>query len=494
MKKNNFVVLGGGTAGWLTALFLQQTFSDSNITLIRSKEIGIIGVGEATTPNISNFLQFLRIDFKDLINHTNGTIKLGINFKNWNGDNKDYFHAFSDNITEFRIPKMFASQCEEFYIKNLINKKLPLEEYQYNTKLAYSKKIDLDRTNWALHFDATALANFLEKIGTSRNIKVIEGEYNFSNLDEQGFVKSVVLKDERKIELDFIFDCSGFKRLIIGELYKQKWISYKKHLPMKKGIPFWLEKEVETEPYSTAIAMKFGWIWKIPLQHRTGSGYIFDSDYINEDQALAEAEQYFNQKLNVNRVIDFEPGRFENFWVKNCIAFGLSSSFVEPLEATSIFLTIGGLETLRYFFNELSNPTEIGIKLYNEIVGNNMDSTLDFIYLHYVTKRKDSAFWKNFKDNHPPTERIKDILYLLNSGNIRSQNIVQANTPTHFNMTSFLLVANGLGIMKKEWVPEYYENLNPSINDYKTMIDYHFIHSINHHEFLNSIKNEVITG
>ena len=123
MKKNNFVVLGGGTAGWLTALFLQQTFSDSNITLIRSKEIGIIGVGEATTPNISNFLQFLRIDFKDLINHTNGTIKLGINFKNWNGDNKDYFHAFSDNITEFRIPKMFASQCEEFYIKNLINKK-----------------------------------------------------------------------------------------------------------------------------------------------------------------------------------------------------------------------------------------------------------------------------------------------------------------------------------------------------------------------------------
>jgi tryptophan 7-halogenase len=492
MKKNNFVVLGGGTAGWLSALFLQRSFPESNVTLVRSKEIGIVGVGEATTPNITNFLRFLQIDFRDLINYTNGSIKLGINFENWNGDDKKFFHAFGDGIVDFQMPDIFSSQCDEFYIKNVINKKLPLEEYHYNTKLAYAKKIDLDRTNWALHFDATSMANFLEEVGKNRNINVVEGEYNFSNLDEQGFVKSIVLQDGRKIDLDFIFDCTGFKRLLIGELYKQNWICYKKYLPMKKGIPFWLEKESDIEPYSTATAMKYGWIWKIPLQHRTGSGYIFDSDYINEDQALAEAEKHFNQKLKVNRVIDFEPGRFENFWVKNCIAFGLSSSFVEPLEATSIFLTIGGLETLRHFFNELSNPTETGIKLYNEIVGNNMDDTLDFVYLHYMTKRKDSEFWKNFKENHPPTERIKNILYLLKSGNIRYHNIVKTNTSASFNLISFLMVANGLDIIEKPWISEYYENLNPSISDYKTMIDYHFIYSIKHKDFLNSIKNEVL--
>ena len=382
----NIIIVGGGTAGWLSALFLRELLPESNITVIQSKEIGIIGVGEATTPHIVNFLKTLRIDPIEVVKNTNGSIKNGISFENWNGDGKKYFHGFKDSLTDFSVKNVFDHNCYDFYIKSLIENNFPPAEFVYQTKISYENKIDLSNTNWALHFDASMFAEYLEKVGSSRNIKIVNGTYKNANLNEQGFIKSLILENDNLIETDLVFDCSGFSRLLIGKLYQDRWISYSKHLPMKKGIPFWLENSEEIQPYTSCIAMKYGWMWKIPLQHRTGSGYIFDSDFINEEQALSEAELHFNQKLKINKVISFEAGRFERAWIKNCISIGLSSSFIEPLESTSIWNTVIQLDMLRHFVDEFKNFSEKSINLYKEIVDNNIDDKLHFVYLHYLTK------------------------------------------------------------------------------------------------------------
>jgi hypothetical protein len=489
MQNSIFVILGGGTAGWLTALFIKKTFPSSIVKLIQNSQIDIIGVGEATTPNIINFLNSLDINPYNVLKETKGAIKSGINFENWNGDGKRYMHSFSDRVVDFYIPNIFESDCQDFYLKNLIKNKLPFEEYLYCQKLAYNNLLDIDRHGHALHFDTNLFSKYLQKIGKQRNIEIIEGNYESVKLDENGFIQSLRLDDDRNLKGDFFFDCSGFSRLLIGNVYKEKWKSYAKHLPMKKGIPFWLEPDAdgEIQPYTSAIAMKYGWIWKIPLQHRSGSGYIFDSNYIDENQALDESEKYFGNKLEVRKTISFEAGRYQNFWVKNCMAIGLSSSFIEPLESTSIFLSVQQLETLKQFLNEIEDYNEYSISLFNKIVGNNMEDTLNFVYFHYLTKRKDSEFWKNFRKNYPPPEKILDILELIKSGNLRYFNTTDTKITGNFSLNSFLQVAYGLEIFEKEINIVNYENIIPSPNEYKTLIAHFSKKSITHKEFLRSL-------
>lgn len=486
MKNKKFVVLGGGTAGWLTGLFLRKTFPESEIKLIQNSKIGIIGVGEATTPNILGFLNYLDLDPYEVLKETGGAIKSGIHFENWNGDGKRYMHSFTDRITDFYLPGIFDGDCQDFYLKLLIKNNLSFEEHLYCQKLAYNNMIDLNRHNFALHFDTNLISKYLQRIGQSRNIQIIDGTYQTAILDDKGFIKKLLLEDNIEVSADFFFDCSGFSRLLIGDLYKEKWISYKDHLPMKKGIPFWLEPDEEIEPYTSAIAMKYGWIWKIPLQHRSGSGYIFDSDYINEDQALEEAEEYFQRKLTVNKIIPFEAGRFKRFWINNCMAVGLSSSFIEPLESTSIFLTIQQLETFKQFINEIGNYDDYSMSLYNTIVGNNMEDTLNFVYLHYITKRSDSEFWKNFKENYPPPKKIADMLDLLKTGNVRYFNTTDTRTTGNFSLNSFLQVCNGLELIENINIAGY-ENVVPGPEPYKILIDTLFTNAVKHNDFLKGL-------
>ena len=487
MNIKKFVVLGGGSAGWLTALFLRKTFPDSSVKLIQSGEIGIVGVGEATTPNILNFLRSIDINPYHLLKETGGAIKSGINFENWNGDGKRYMHSFTDSIVDFYIPNIFGGDCQDFYVKHLINKKLSLDEYLYCRKLAYNNMVDVDRHNHALHFDTNLFSKYLQTIGKERNIDIIEGEFQKTTKDSNGFITSIQLNDGRNFETDFIFDCSGFSRLLIGNEYKEKWISYRKHLPMKKGISFWLEPDEEIEPYTSAIAMKYGWMWKIPLQHRSGAGYVFDTDYIDADQALQEAEEYLETDLNVNKIIPFEAGRFENFWVKNCMAVGLASSFIEPLESTSIFLSIQQLETFKQFLNELGSYDQYSLNLFNTIVGNNMEDTLNFVYLHYLTKRKDSDFWNKFRENYPPPKKLESMLDIIKTGNLRYFNTESVTTTGNFPLNSYLQVCEGLGIFENDVNIKQYENIVPQPADYKRTVDQLYDQAIKHNEFLKRL-------
>jgi len=479
----NFIVLGGGSAGWITAIFINRIFPNDNVTLIQNSEIGIIGVGEATTPSILSYLNDVQIDYRDVIKNTNGSVKNGIKFENWNGDGKSYYHPFSDSLVDFQIENLFGGGCQDFYIKELISKKISIKDHVYNTKLSEMNKVDVDNVQFALHFDANMFAKYLQKVGIERGIRVVEGLYKTCDQDENGFIKNITLDDGRQFNVDFIFYFSGNAKLLIGNLYKQKWISYQEYLPMKKAIPFWLETEKEIKPYTSAIAMKYGWMWQIPLQHRTGSGYIFDSDYIDENQALTEAESYLNQKLEIRKIISFDAGRYENFWVKNCMAVGLSSSFVEPLESTSIFLSIEQLETFKQFINEIDKPNEKSVSLFNEIVTNNMEDTLSFIYLHYMTKRNDSEFWKNFRNKHSVPKKLQSFFELINNGNLRYFNFKDVKTTGYFPLISYLHVCHGLELVDNLNNTNY-NLIKPSVNEYKLLIDKFSKDAMSHKNFL----------
>jgi len=488
MLKKKLVIVGGGTAGWLAALWVKKTLPNYDITLIQSKELGIIGVGESTTPNFVLALEYLGIKPTDLVNATKGSIKNGISFENWNGDGKRYFHSFGDYVSDFAVPPIFSKDSSFHFQRLVVSKNLNLGDYMYQHRLAYTNKVDVNRTSYSLQFDAVLVGKHLNEIAVSRGVQEIEGTINNFSQDEKGFVRKIYLDDGREVECDFVFDCSGFARLIIGGLYKQKWISHSKYLPMKKGIPFWLESEEIIKPYTSCTALKYGWTWNIPLQNRIGAGYVFDSDYISDDEALAEAEKHYGRKLEPRKFIPFDPGRYENHWVKNCIAFGLSSSFIEPLESTSLFATIGQLQILLNYYDDLDNPRDNSVKLYNKQCAKGFDEISDLVYLHYITKRNDSKFWQEFKDKNPIPPTLQEKLEFLKEGNLRTFNI-DKNSAVYFESSSWLQVGVGLGILESPPRVTNLDTVYPSIEQYKNAIEHLLIHEAhNHRYFLENAK------
>ena len=464
------IVLGGGAAGWLTALYLNKVFKKTEIKLIESERIGILGAGEGSTPQLVNFLNYLNIDVLDLIRKTKGTIKNGINFYNWNGDEKKYFHGFGslNNLNNFEVKNLFNNGCYIQYLNNCISNNLNLDHFTYGGLLTSNNKIDLQNQQFSIHFDAHLIAEYLKKEAIIRGVNRVEGEVESLNKNEKDLICAVNLKDKSKHNCDFIFDCSGFKRLVIGKNYKTKWIDYTKHLPMKKAVPFFLKQEESIKPCTHAIAMKYGWIWKIPLQHRFGAGYIYDSNYINEDQALEEAEKKIGLKLESPRVISFEAGRYEKVWVKNCIAVGLSAGFTEPLEATSLYLSIQQLTLLSHFKEYLFDATENKKNNFNKIIENANEEILDFLYLLYITKRKDSDFWLDFKKNTVMPNSLKNKLQNLKDYNFMSENFGKGFL--FFDVINYMTVSYGLGLLDCEKVKEFTE-LKPSLNEYKKIIN-----------------------
>ena len=488
MKKNKIVILGGGTAGWMTALVLKQIFPKRDITLIQSKNIGIIGVGEATTPHIVHFLKTLDIDPFDVIKNSNGSFKAGISFENWNGDGKSYFHGFDDTLIDSEVPGVFNGGANDILKKLLIDENSRFEDFIYQTKLSYNNKVDLNRTAWALHFDAHKFADYLENIGRERGVNVIEEEFVDAKFADDGNINEVILTNNISVPCDFIFDCSGFSRLIIDKIYKSEWISFAKHLPMKKAIPFWLDSEDNIKPYTKAIAMKYGWMWQIPLDHRIGSGYIFDSDYITEDEALAEAEEFYQRKLTVNKVISFEPGRFKDVWIKNCCAIGLSANFIEPLESTSLWLTVTQLEMIRHFLDTIETTDAEDIALYNEIVGKEVDEKLNFVYFHYLTKRQDSKFWQEFSTKTQPPAAFISLLNHVKKNNMRQFMFRGSLETGRFPMSSYLQVGYGLGIFEKRPNITNYENIQPDIDVHGSYVDAHVRDAPLHKDVLAMLK------
>ncbi len=416
MKK--IIVLGGGSAGWLTSLLTREFYPSFDITLIESEEIGILGAGEGTVPHFIEVLDFLRIPISALIRECSATLKIGIKFTNWHGDGTSYFHDFlaKQELEEWCFDDQFRYNMLTTW---LIGQGIHLDSVNFYAKLGEQWKVpfilndlnDVALTNYrdpitavqhlgniALHFDARLLARFLSQVAQNhRQIKRVEGKFSRVTEDTDGNITGIHLENGNYVPCDFVFDCSGFARLLLGKHFKEKWIDYSQHLPLDTALPFFIEHDGKNfPPYTESIALKYGWMWRIPVQNRYGCGYVFDSSYINEDQAKAEVEEYLGHEIHPPKTFRFQAGTYANTIVKNCFGVGLSQHFVEPLEATSIWT----------FSKNLINFLKSGAIMrldpeltayFNERCRQVIEPIPEFLYLHYLTERNDSPFWREFR-------------------------------------------------------------------------------------------------
>jgi tryptophan halogenase len=413
------VIVGGGTAGWLSALFLCKVQKGSHdVTVIESSKIGIIGAGEGSTGHLADIVNNRLWNFDcneaDFIKECDVTLKLGIKHKAWTPDlSHSYIGPIDGSHTGGDIPDLNFLYALGHKDLSKLHTCTILGNFIDQNKSTY---FDMESTtgNHAYHFDAHKVGKYFKKISALEGVKDIDTEVKEVMLNEQGFIRSLKLENGQEIEGDFFIDCSGFARVLMKKL-EAKWISYREHLPVDSAMPFLMpyDENEKIEPLTTAWAQNNGWMWQIPTLNRYGCGYVFDSNFVSADQAQAELEKTIGKKIDPIRVLKFETGRLENVWMKNCVAVGLSAAFAEPLEATSIHSTIVQLtyltfEYLRDTFDE--TYSEGAASAYSRRCGYMYDTFKDFLVLHYMGGRQDTEFWKYISSGATLTPFVKDML------------------------------------------------------------------------------------
>lgn len=406
----DIIICGGGTAGWIAAYIINETqFGIHNVTVIESSKIGIIGAGEGSTGSLidllTGFYTKTSIDINDFIEKTDATRKMGIRHVNWTGDNTEYFAPLDGSPSAFNL--------NDYYFKYGLYK-FGKEKIHLSSKIGikYENKI-YDQYN-ALHFDGHKVGEYFKNICMQRGVKLIDSVIKKVNPDKNNFVNSIEIENGKVLEADLFVDCTGFAS-VFKDATKNEWISYQEFLPVNTAMPFIIKYDENEEivPETKAVALSSGWSWNIPLQTRRGCGYVYDKSYISQDEAVKEAETLFNKKIEPIKFIDFDSGHLKYFWKNNVISFGLSSSFVEPLEATSIHNTI---IQIVIFVNEfLKGDKEKTLlqknqDLYNERITLLNNLTIDFISMHYQGGRSDTIFWKDIKNKKRITPNAEKII------------------------------------------------------------------------------------
>jgi tryptophan halogenase len=508
VMSKNIVVVGGGSAGWLTALTAKKKYPDLNVIVIESKDIGILGAGEGSTPYMPAFLETLDISFEDLVKNCDATVKNGIKFTNWNSKDDFYYHGFSftdSSLGTESLSSKFLSANPMLLSSIMLNN--DVRDVDFTEMVSENNKVpfvieknkdgktlsDYKRLGYtSFHFNATKLAARFREIGVERGIQVFENTITNVSLDKDNNVTSLQLDDNSKILCDFVFDCSGFHRLIIGKTFNSKWKSYKEFLPTDSAIPFFLDMTDKIPPYTEAIAMKYGWMWKIPLQNRFGCGYVYDSSLISEAEAIKEVEDYLGFVPHYPRKdkggFSFSPGAFEEPWQNNCVAVGLAANFVEPLEATSLWVSM--VELTEIFASPdflINNCPEIRAE-FNKIVVNMNDDILNFIYFHYMSLRKDTPFWEKFSYENAP----EDLKKKLDAWQKRMPG--KTDNGNHWSSKSWFLVGSAQEKINKDLAKQYIE----MSSEYKTGIDrydyykkyreYKVSECVDHRQFLEGLK------
>ncbi|HTF96196.1 MAG TPA: tryptophan halogenase family protein [Cellvibrio sp.] len=398
-------ILGGGTAGWMAASLLGNILQGSatRITLIESPDIATIGVGEATVPSFMAFLNSARIPHKEFIEATSGTFKLGIRFDNWYQRAHSFFHPFGKigrNLDGHEFYQIWLKTVADGNVTRLMdhspaaimaeNARFALENQLFNTPLA--------SYGYALHLDAVLAARYLRTIAQQRGVSRIEATVDRVQTDERQFIRAVQLNNGETVESDFFIDCTGFKGLLIEDTLHTGYDNWSHYLPCNRAVALQTENTGEPMPFTIATARAAGWTWKIPLQHRTGNGYVFASDYCSDDEAtqtLLDAVE--GKPVNEPRIIPFVTGKRKKIWHNNCLALGLASGFLEPLESTAIHLIYRTLVHFIRHFPDRDFDPQLEQQC-NMHIDRDYTEIRDFIILHYCTTgRSDTDFWRRCK-------------------------------------------------------------------------------------------------
>jgi tryptophan halogenase len=403
-----FCVVGSGTAGLITSIVLRQSFPNAEITNISSSKIGIVGVGEGSTEHWKMFMERCNIGVDELIKNTGATHKYGIRFENWTNKIPDYFHSVSgtEEIDAWGIIGEYLSFIE--------NKKL-LTTQTGSIGLVQDKiiKENLHNNTNQYHFDTFLLNDFLIGVCFKRMIRFVDDEVGSLELDVNGNIEAATLISGMKLSADIWIDATGFKRELMGRLDNKSWKSFSDELIVDSAIAFPTEPNPngKIKPYTRAIAASSGWMWEIPTQSRRGNGYVYSSAHLSDEEAIKEARKISGYDFEPARSFRFDPGYYSEQWKGNCICVGLASSFVEPLEATSIGSTIiQAMHIAQYCSSFVPGSTKL-VAGYNKKMESMMLNIRDMIRLHYMSDRTDSQFWRDTA-TAPVSDSLQEIIDL----------------------------------------------------------------------------------
>ena len=412
MTKPKLVIIGGGTAGWLAALILGDAASragtELDVTVVESSKIPTIGVGEGTTAIFKSLIDYFGFDETEFLRETKGTIKYGIRYRDWADIGVSYDgpiddpHAFVDGIE-------LGSEILNIYSVAAGRPVAGMHLFAHlmrDGKAPHARKADgsfepVGPFQYAYHIDNAAVGAYLR--GKAANVKIVDGTVSGIERDgENGHVVRLLLEEGGGVDGDFFIDCTGFRRRLIEKELKSRWVSYVHELPVNRAMPFWLDHEPEAEiaPVTLAWAQSAGWMWQIPTYERLGCGYVYSDEYLTPDEARTEIETALGRGIEPRADIRFDIGRLAEPWMANCLAIGLSQSFLEPLEATSIH---GSLVQLMLFSQDyMKRPFQFTAEersSYNARIRRQLDDFRTFINAHYVTRRNDSPFWRDLRAN-----------------------------------------------------------------------------------------------
>lgn len=444
------VIAGGGTAGWMAAAALSRLVGRPlSITLVESEEIGTVGVGEATIPTLLTINRLLQIPETDFIKFTKGTFKLGIRFENWLREGHDYIHSFGDTGRG-----CWAGGFHHFWLRGQ-QEGLADEygEYCAELKAAEANRFGIlsdQKLNYAYHLDATAYSQFLRGIAEASGARRVEGKIQRVALNsEDGFIEALELESGELIEGDLFIDCTGFRALLIEGALNTGFDDWSHWLPCDRAWAVQTELNEEPAPFTRAIAHDAGWRWRIPLQHRAGNGLVYCSAFLDDDSARERLLSAIpDQPLIEPKSIHFTTGQRNRYWNKNCIALGLSSGFIEPLESTSIHFIQNGIMWLLLMFPDQS-LSKASIDEYNRKLRAESERIRDFIVLHYMAnERLGDPFWDQCRHMTVPDSLSERIALFRDTGGVfKPQDDV-------FSENSWVQVMMGQGIK-----PAHYHNI-----------------------------------
>lgn len=452
MKKiKKIAVVGGGSAGMISALILKSRFPEIQVDIICSKKIGIIGVGEGSTEHWKEFMDHIQVDQFEMIRECNATYKVGTMFKDWGVP--DYMHSIQTgyDIKSAAYPILYGKQIGE----GLDSKSTQHRRYwdnKINTWfIARSKEFPTNQ----FHFNTLHLNAYLTKIAEQKEIDIINDEITDVNLSNNGDIESLT-GQENVYEYDFYIDSTGFRKILISKL-GAKWISYEKYLRTNSSMVFQTEDTEEYNVFTLSKAMKYGWLFRTPVWGRWGNGYIFDDRLLTVEQAKEEVEEYLGQEITVGNVIKFNPGRLDRVWIKNCVAIGLSASFVEPIEASSIGTTI---QQTFMLMHRIIGYNDAVTEKYNRSVTEILENIRDFVRLHFICKRRDTEFWRLMAETPIPESLEKNLQLWKNKLPI-SEDFSGQSGYCLFQELHFLMIMHGLELFDVDKIKNEYDMLNP---------------------------------